>query len=166
VAQQGEAGDGSGDRWSSAVPEWPVKEYASVRSSWRQRWGQSVAGGGGACGGARSGLSGGDLAVKARARGQWRQLRVSEAAVDQRAFLGGGGWTRHSPEWADDGEAPATEEADAVDCFNAWWPVAPALAMGLTEVQRRRPGARQQLVAGGTACQQWQQQAKHEHAME
>jgi hypothetical protein len=143
VAQQGEAGDGSGDRWSSAVPEWPVKEYASVRSSWRQRWGQSVAGGGGACGGARSGLSGGDLAAKVRAKGQWRQLGVWEAAVDQRAFLGGGGWTRHSPEWADDGEAPATEEADAVDCFNAWWPVAPALAMGLTEVQRRRPGARQ-----------------------
>jgi hypothetical protein len=52
------------------------------------------------------------LAAEARARGRWCQLRAREVAVDRCTTLGGGDWTGRSSEWADDGEAPTTEEAD------------------------------------------------------
>jgi hypothetical protein len=45
----------------------------------------------------------------------WRSMalaRVREAAWDRCTALGGGGWTRRSLGWADDGEAPSLEEAD------------------------------------------------------
>jgi hypothetical protein len=56
-----------------------------------------MAEGGGACGGTHGGSSGGDLTVKVWARGLWHWLGVRGAAVDRRAALGGGGWTRCSP---------------------------------------------------------------------
>jgi hypothetical protein len=75
--------------------------------------GQSEAGGGGARGGAHGGSGGGDLEAQAGGGG-WtrRRLGVREATGDPCTTLGGGGWTRRSPEWAGDGEAPSTEEAD------------------------------------------------------
>jgi hypothetical protein len=102
----------------------------------------------------------------ARAEGIWRRLGVREEAVDRRAALGGGGCTRCSSEWADNGEAPAIEEADVVGCFGSWQLVAPGLATGLTDARRRRLGMWQQLVASGMARWWWQQQAKREHVME
>jgi hypothetical protein len=86
-----------------------------------------VAGGGGARGGAHGGSGRGDLAAEAWAGDQWRQLRAREVAVDRRTALGGGDWTGCSPEWAGDGEVPATEEADGVDCFGSWRPAAPSV---------------------------------------
>jgi hypothetical protein len=86
--------------------------------------------------------------------------------VDRRTALSGGDWIGRSPEWVGDGEAPATEEADDVDYFDSWRPGAPGLAMGLTDVRRRRLGVRQQLVTGGMARRRWKQQEEREHAME
>jgi hypothetical protein len=57
-----------------------------------------MAGGGGARGGACDGLSGGDLAMEARARGRWGWLRAREVAVDWCITLGGGNWTGRSSE--------------------------------------------------------------------
>jgi hypothetical protein len=109
-----------------------------------------VAGGGSACGSARGSSGGGDLAAEARAGGRWRQFGAREVAVDRRTALGGGDWTRRSSEWAGDGEAPTTEEADSVGCFSSWRPVAPSLAMELADA-RRRLGMRQQLMTGDMA---------------
>jgi hypothetical protein len=39
--------------------------------------------------------------------------------VDRRTALGGGDWTGRLPEWAGDGEAPATEEADDIGYFGS-----------------------------------------------
>jgi hypothetical protein len=60
------------------------------------------------------------LVAEARAGGRWRRLGVQEATVDRCAAPGDGGWTGHSPEWADDGEIPVTEEADGVGYFGSW----------------------------------------------
>jgi hypothetical protein len=61
------------------------------------------------------------LAAEARARGRWRQLRAREVAVDRLTTLGGGDWTGRSSEWADDGEAPTTEEADGSLVVLRWF---------------------------------------------
>jgi hypothetical protein len=96
-----------------------------------------VAEGGGARGGARGGSGGGDLAAEARAGGRWHRLEVQEAVGDQCTTLGGGGWTRRLPKWGGDGEAPAIEEANDVNCFGSWRLAAPDLATGLTDARRR-----------------------------
>jgi hypothetical protein len=67
-----------------------------------------VAGGGGVHGGAHIGSGGGDLVAEVWAGGRWHRLEVYEAARDRCIALGDGGWTRRSPEWADDGEVPST----------------------------------------------------------
>jgi hypothetical protein len=83
-----------------------------VGTSWWWRLGWRKAGGGGARGGAHGGSGGGDLVAGAWAVGRWHQLGVREAVGHRCTTLGGGGWTRRSPEWAGDGEAPSIEEAD------------------------------------------------------
>jgi hypothetical protein len=52
------------------------------------------------------------LVEEAWDEGRWCQFGAREVAVDRRTTLGGGDWTGLSPEWAGDGEAPATEEVD------------------------------------------------------
>jgi hypothetical protein len=73
--------------------------------------------------------------------------------VDRRTALGGGDWIGRSPEWVGDGEAPATEEADDVDCFDSWRPVAPGLVMGLTEEEARREAAARDWRYGSPAVE-------------
>jgi hypothetical protein len=93
---------------------------------------------------------------------------VRESTLDQGTTLGGDGWTKRSPKWVGNREAPTIEEVDGVGCFDSWRLTAPRLVMGLTDAWRWRLGARQQLMARGTA-RQWQrqqQQAKQEHVME
>jgi hypothetical protein len=81
--------------------------------------------------------------MEAWARGRWHRLGVRESTLGQGTTLGGGGWTKRSPKWVGNREAPAIEEVDSVGCFDSWWLTAPRLVMGLTDARRWRLGARQ-----------------------
>jgi hypothetical protein len=100
---------------------------------------QFVAGGGGARGGARGGSDGADSAVGARDGGRWRQFGAREVAVDRRTTLGGGDWTRRSPEWASNGEAPATEEENG-SLVGLYWFRYGVLGDADGALSRRNPG--------------------------